>query len=78
MAVNASDFEIISATAVRHLKTGARFATYTYEDPRNAGSSVTVSPGTAGDGDHPTIDDLTPVAVQLLQGLALKAAKKTA
>jgi hypothetical protein len=73
MTINESDFDVISVREVRHRATGARFATYEYVNVDDTGSSVTVSPGTAGDGNNPTTDQLLPHAVRLLRRLAIEA-----
>ncbi len=75
MVVKPSDFEILSPTKVRHTATGAVFTTYTYAEPHDAGSSMTVSAGRAGEGNLPMLDELKPVAWQLFQEQAKKADK---
>ncbi|HQS14387.1 hypothetical protein [Reyranella sp.] len=70
MTISEKDFDIINDREVRHRQTGATWATYRYENPEDTGSSLTESPGRAGEGHFPTAAELRPHAVALLRRLA--------
>ena len=60
---------VASDLVVRHEPTGATFSTYRYESI----ADVTIraeNRATAGQGDQPPIEDLRPVALDILRGLA--------
>ena len=73
MTISEEDFDIINDQEVRHRQTGATWATYRYESADDAGSSVTMNPGRAGEGHFPTAAELLPYAVALLRRLAKDA-----
>jgi hypothetical protein len=71
MTISASDFDIIDRQEVRHRQTGAtwvRMATDTV-----GGRSLQEQPGKAGDGRYPTLAELRPYAIALLDTLADEA-----
>jgi hypothetical protein len=60
---------VASDIVVRHDPTGATFSTYRYESI----AAVTIQAenrARAGKDDHPRIEDLRPVALDILRGLA--------
>jgi hypothetical protein len=74
MTISASDFDIIDQQEVRHRHTGAtwvRMATDGLD-----GRSLQEQPGKAGEGQYPTLAELRPYAVALLDTLADEATAK--
>jgi len=71
MTISASDFDFIDREAVRHRQTGATWLWMTADGA--AGRSLQEQPGKTGEGHYPTLGELRPYAVALLDTLADEA-----
>jgi hypothetical protein len=71
MTISASDFDIIDREEVRHRQTGATWLRMAAEGV--GGRSLQEQPGRTGEGHYPTLGELRPYAVALLDTLADEA-----
>lgn len=76
-SVTRDQFQIVSEVEVLHIPTGAKFWTYRYKDPANAGSTVFENLGRLGehldDGAEYSAAEVRVAAAGLLKGLAQKS-----